>query len=256
MARTTRSTGSKSQDKGDAGEVSDKPVKAASAKPKTTRRNVASKTELASSAAKPAAAKATASRAKTTPRKAAPKRRTAAAAPPTEPPKVAAPQVRLEDAASVSSPTIDASPISDPAAVMREAMKIGASAPAAQRLAENIERIEALSHRLMAAFTARGLPNPGVEGPGPELFMTATNAWMKTITEQPGRMIEQQVNFWGQTLKNYANAQSAMAKGRFNLPEDDEESRGRKDKRFANELWQTHPYFKLVKISTTPMSAP
>ncbi|WP_272833753.1 class I poly(R)-hydroxyalkanoic acid synthase [Paracoccus fistulariae] len=147
----------------------------------------------------------------------------------------------------MSSPTIDSSPISDPAAVMREAMKIGASAPAAQRLAENIERIEALSHRLMAAFTSRGLPNPGVEGPGPELFMTATNAWMKTITEQPGRMIEQQVNFWGQTLKNYANAQSAMAKGRFNLPEDDEESRGRKDKRFANELWQTHPYFKLVK---------
>ncbi len=37
-------------------------------------------------------------------------------------------------------------------------------APAAHKLAENIERIETLGHRLMAALADRNLPNPGVEG--------------------------------------------------------------------------------------------
>ncbi|WP_343069851.1 class I poly(R)-hydroxyalkanoic acid synthase [Paracoccus amoyensis] len=134
----------------------------------------------------------------------------------------------------------------DPAQVMKEALKIGASAPTARRLAENIERIEALSQRLMTAFSSRGMPNPGVEGPGPDFIMTATNAWMKTMTDRPSRVIEQQVNFWGETLKNYANAQVALAKGKFDLPDvaqDDEP----KDKRFSNALWRTHPYFKFVK---------
>ncbi|MGZ3215921.1 class I poly(R)-hydroxyalkanoic acid synthase [Paracoccus sp. T5] len=116
-------------------------------------------------------------------------------------------------------------------------------APNAQRLAENIERIETLGHRLMAAFAERNLPNPGVAGPGPDFYMTATNAFLKTLTEQPGKMIETQVSYWGETLSNYARAQKALASGQLTAPEDDTPA----DKRFANPLWTTHPYFNLIK---------
>ncbi|WP_243698678.1 class I poly(R)-hydroxyalkanoic acid synthase [Paracoccus alkanivorans] len=117
------------------------------------------------------------------------------------------------------------------------------SAPSAQKLAENVERIETLSRRLMAALSERQPHNPGVEGPGPDLYVTAANAWMRTLTEQPTRIIEQQVNFWGETLKNYANAQFSLAKGHPVAPEEGPPA----DKRFRNPLWQSHPYFSFVR---------
>lgn len=116
-------------------------------------------------------------------------------------------------------------------------------AMSAQKLAENIDRIESLSHRLVAAMTGRDMHNPGVEAPGPDLYLTAANAWMKTLTGQPTRIIEQQVDFWGETLKNYAEAQYSLAKGQFTLPEDNTPP----DRRFKNPLWQSHPYFNFVK---------
>lgn len=117
------------------------------------------------------------------------------------------------------------------------------SAANARKLAENVERIEALSHRLMSALSERQAPNPGVEGPGPDLYISAANAWMKTLAEQPTRVLEQQLNFWGETVKNYATAQLSLAKGKLTAPEDDTPS----DRRFKNPLWQSHPYFNFVK---------
>ncbi|MCG6112288.1 MAG: class I poly(R)-hydroxyalkanoic acid synthase [Paracoccus sp.] len=117
------------------------------------------------------------------------------------------------------------------------------SPPPARKLAENIERIETLGHRLMSALADRSLPNPGVEGPGPDLYLTAANAFLKTLSEHPAKMIETQVSFWGQTLSNYARAQQALATGHLVAPPDDAPS----DKRFANPLWQNHPYFNLIK---------
>ena len=114
--------------------------------------------------------------------------------------------------------------------------------PVAKRMAENIERIEALGHRLMSALSEKPMMNPGVESPGPDLYLTAANAWMKTLTGQPARVLEQQVNYWGETLKNYANAQSALTRGVS--PSDDS---GLNDKRFSNKLWRSHPYFSFVR---------
>ena len=129
------------------------------------------------------------------------------------------------------------------AAEAAEAMFMAGGAPTARRLAENIERIEALGHRLVTALGERALPNPGVEAPGPELMMTAAGAWMKALAEQPARVIEQQVSYWGETLKHYTRAQLALARGQLTAPDDDAPA----DKRFQNPLWQSHPYFNFVK---------
>jgi polyhydroxyalkanoate synthase subunit PhaC len=59
----------------------------------------------------------------------------------------------------------------------------------------------------------------------------------------PAKLIEHQVSYWGDTLKHYVAAQHALMQGKFEAPED----RGPKDKRFANPLWESHPYFNFVK---------
>ncbi len=163
----------------------------------------------------------------------------------------AQPSVAAESLAPVAAPPLHQAAPAEPAAeagrgpqAMAEALARGSSGATARKLAENIERIEALGQRLMAALTARSRPNPGIEAPGPDLFMTAANAWVKTLSEQPARVLENQVNYWGETLKNYASTHRALTLGKAEPGEDDAH---RGDKRFANPLWDSHPYFSFVK---------
>ncbi|CAM3133865.1 alpha/beta hydrolase [Paracoccus nototheniae] len=141
------------------------------------------------------------------------------------------------------APVADSASKSAPSAPTQTALPTATPLPTAQKLAENIERIEVLGHRLMQALSERATPNPGVESPGPDLYMTAASAMLKTLTEHPGKVIETQVAFWGETLANYVRAQKALVQGQLTAPEDDSPP----DKRFANPLWQSHPYFNLIK---------
>ncbi|MDO5656769.1 MAG: class I poly(R)-hydroxyalkanoic acid synthase [Paracoccus sp. (in: a-proteobacteria)] len=109
-------------------------------------------------------------------------------------------------------------------------------------MAENLERIEALTTRLMSALSNRELHDPGVDAPGPEFFMSAGLALTRMWAEQPAKIIEQQVGFWGQTLAHYARAQGQFVRGRVEA-----EDAPKKDRRFSNPLWDTHPYFNFVK---------
>ena len=107
---------------------------------------------------------------------------------PDTPPQVAAPRLQLDQAAPAPSDPV--APTGRAPQAMAEALARGSSGATARKLAENIERIEALGQRLVAALAARSRPNPGIEAPGPDLLMTAANAWFKTMSEQPGRVME------------------------------------------------------------------
>ncbi|MFD1796425.1 PHA/PHB synthase family protein [Paracoccus aurantiacus] len=107
-----------------------------------------------------------------------------------------------------------------------------------------MERIEVLTQRLASALSQRPMHDPGVEGPGADLMVNAGLAWAKLWHEQPARILEQQVKYWGATLAHYAEMQSQLAKGKLTVtPAEEPET----DKRFRNPLWQSHPYFNLVK---------
>lgn len=112
-----------------------------------------------------------------------------------------------------------------------------------EQLSRNIERIEALTQRLVRALATRRPHSPGVEMPGPDLFATATTAWLKLLAEQPERVISQQVSYWGETLRHFAEAQAALARGTLQPPADS----GAKDRRFSNPLWEAHPFFNFIK---------
>ena len=112
-----------------------------------------------------------------------------------------------------------------------------------EKMAQSIERIESLTQRLISALSMRKPKSPGVEAPGTDLISTAASAWVKLLAEQPERIMGQQVSYWGETLRHFAEAQAALVRGTLTAPPDE----GPKDRRFANPLWNSHPFFNFIK---------
>ena len=125
--------------------------------------------------------------------------------------------------------------------------KIGSQAevskPNTEKLKQNLEKVEELSQRLVAAMAHKKPMNPALEGPGQELFMKAATAYVAEMMQNPGKLLEHQVEYWGKSVKHYVDAQAALASGKLAVPEDPTPT----DRRFANPLWQTHPYFNFIK---------
>ncbi|WP_068109910.1 class I poly(R)-hydroxyalkanoic acid synthase [Tropicimonas marinistellae] len=110
-------------------------------------------------------------------------------------------------------------------------------------LAANLAKIEALSQRLVAALTRQRQIDPALQGPGQDLYMKAASAFMTEWMKNPSKVFEHQIGYWGKTLKHYIEAQHVLTSGQLRAPEDTTP----KDRRFAGELWQTHPYFNYIK---------
>ncbi|MDH2325417.1 class I poly(R)-hydroxyalkanoic acid synthase [Cereibacter sp. SYSU M97828] len=117
------------------------------------------------------------------------------------------------------------------------------AAQSRERLAANMARIEELTQRLTAAVSQRKPSDKGLHGPGEDVFVKAAMAWMQDAVQNPAKIMEQQIAFWGRSLTHYVEAQQALARGELRAPADP----GPKDKRFANPLWDTHPYFNFIK---------
>ncbi len=111
------------------------------------------------------------------------------------------------------------------------------------RLNANVAKIEELSQRLMAAVARRKQADPALAGPSQDVYVKAATAYMSGIMQNPAKILEHQISYWGKSLKHYVEAQQALAKGKLEAPTDP----GPKDRRFANPLWDTHPFFNFVK---------
>ncbi len=112
-----------------------------------------------------------------------------------------------------------------------------------ERLQENLARIEELSERLVHVITKRHPTPPSLNGPDQGLYLKAAQAYWQEWLQNPAKIIEHQVDYWGKTVTHFVEAQQVLAKGKLEAPEDP----GPSDKRFANPLWETHPYFNYVK---------
>ncbi|MCB1342175.1 MAG: class I poly(R)-hydroxyalkanoic acid synthase, partial [Pseudooceanicola sp.] len=113
-----------------------------------------------------------------------------------------------------------------------------------ERLTANLGRVEELSRRLVDVMAHKSGHNPALDGPNQQLFAQAAAAYWHEAINNPARIIEQQVAYWGKTVTHFAEAQQAMLKGAaLQAPEDP----GPKDARFRNPLWDTHPYFNFIK---------
>ncbi|MGD9864623.1 MAG: class I poly(R)-hydroxyalkanoic acid synthase [Pseudodonghicola sp.] len=111
------------------------------------------------------------------------------------------------------------------------------------RLTENLSKVESLSKRLIEVMARKQGHNPGLNAPDQELFAKAATAYWAEALQNPAKVLEHQIEFWGQSVKHFAEAQQALAKGKLAAPEDP----GPRDRRFANPLWDSHPYFNFIK---------
>ena len=111
------------------------------------------------------------------------------------------------------------------------------------RLNENLQKVEELSSRLVAAVGRKKSVPSSLQGPGQDLYMKAAAAYMAEMMANPSKILEHQISYWGKTLKHYVDAQQKLAEGKLEPPEDHTP----KDRRFSSELWQTHPYFNFIK---------
>ncbi|SPF81032.1 class I poly(R)-hydroxyalkanoic acid synthase [Pseudoprimorskyibacter insulae] len=111
------------------------------------------------------------------------------------------------------------------------------------RLEENLSRIEELSQRLVAALRQKQSVNPSLSAPSGDLYVKAAQAYMHEWMQNPAKVLEHQIEFWGSSVRHFVDAQSALSKGKLQPPADT----GPKDRRFSNPLWDSHPYFNFVK---------
>ena len=112
-----------------------------------------------------------------------------------------------------------------------------------EKLEANLQRIEELSQRLVSAMgSGRKVPT-SLQGPNPDLYVKAAGAYASEMMNNPAKMIESQVAFWGKSVKHYVEAQHLLAQGKLEAPADS----APRDRRFANEMWDTNPYFNFVK---------
>ncbi len=118
------------------------------------------------------------------------------------------------------------------------------SEPAAlPKLEQNMERIQDLSQRLIGVMSGKRSVPTDLQGPSPDLYAKAGTAYWQEMMQNPSKLIEQQVGYWGATLQHFVDAQQALAQGKLEAPSDPTPT----DRRFKNPLWQTHPYFNFLK---------
>ena len=111
------------------------------------------------------------------------------------------------------------------------------------RMNANLVKVEELSRRLMAALAKKRQSDPALQGPGQDVYVKAAAAYMAEMMQNPSKILEHQVSFWGKSLKHYVDAQQQLIKGKLEAPEDPTP----KDRRFANPLWESHPFFNYLK---------
>ncbi len=111
-----------------------------------------------------------------------------------------------------------------------------------ERLKENMDKVEELSKRLVEVMAGKTPHTPALDSPNQELFAKAATAYWAEAFQNPTKLLEQQIEYWGKSVLNFAEAQKAMTQSDGDVP-----PAAAKDKRFANPMWETNPYFRLIR---------
>ena len=112
-----------------------------------------------------------------------------------------------------------------------------------EKLNENLSRVEELSQRLITALSQKRPTNPGLEGPGQDLYLKAASAYWNDVLSNPSKIFEHQVGYWSRAVRHFIEAQQTLANGKLK-PASDQIGH---DRRFSDPLWDSHPYFNYIK---------
>jgi polyhydroxyalkanoate synthase len=110
-------------------------------------------------------------------------------------------------------------------------------------MTENLSKVDALRERLTTVLANRNTHQAALDAPNQDLFAKAAKAYMQEAMTNPAKLFEHQMGYWTKSVTHFVEAQQALAKGTLSAPHD----RTPSDRRFANPLWEQHPYFNFVK---------
>lgn len=110
-------------------------------------------------------------------------------------------------------------------------------------LEQNLSRLEELTQRFVTVIQNKKQINPALNGPSPDLMAKASAHYWQQMMENPSKLMEKQVEYWGQTFNNFLAAQQAFVSDAT----DGEASAVPADRRFKNPMWDTNPYFSFLK---------
>ncbi len=112
-----------------------------------------------------------------------------------------------------------------------------------EQLTNNLVRLEELSARLASALSQKRALPASLQSPGQDLYFKAGTAMMKEMMENPTKILQTQINYWGKTLTHYVDAQHRLMRGDLTPPADIVDG----DSRFKDDAWQSHPMFNYLK---------
>ena len=78
-----------------------------------------------------------------------------------------------------------------------------------EKLNVNLAKVEELSQRLVQALAARKPSNPTLNGPSQDLVVKAAHTYWADMLENPGKIYEQQLEYWGKSVRHFLDAQRA-----------------------------------------------
>ncbi|MEM9850944.1 MAG: alpha/beta fold hydrolase, partial [Pseudomonadota bacterium] len=120
--------------------------------------------------------------------------------------------------------------------------RIGNDGFDAEELQENLQEINDLTQRMLSALAHQKPHSPALESPDYQFYTKAAAAYFAEMMSNPGRIMQAQVGFWTESLKNWSEIQQNIAQG-----EDMQANPPSRDKRFQNPAWSENPFFALVK---------
>ncbi|MCB1364525.1 MAG: class I poly(R)-hydroxyalkanoic acid synthase, partial [Rhodobacteraceae bacterium] len=119
----------------------------------------------------------------------------------------------------------------------------GPAGESLERLRQNMARVETLSKRLIDVMSRKTSHNRALDAPDQELFAKAAMSYWAEALQNPAQLLEQQIEYWGKSVLNFAEAQQALA----GIRDEDAEQARRSDRRFANPMWEKNPFFNYVR---------
>ena len=95
----------------------------------------------------------------------------------------------------------------------------------------------------MKALSSKKKINASLHGPDAALYGQAMQAYWAEWLQNPAKIMEHQIAYWGKSVTHYIEAQQALAKGKLQAPEDP----GPKARRFKIPMLVELPYFNFIK---------
>lgn len=113
-----------------------------------------------------------------------------------------------------------------------------------RKLKENLEKLEELNQRFLNVLAQKKPSNPATLGPGHEFFSDTLTSIMQDSINNPARLFELQVSYWGESLQNWIRLKESM----FLASETQHASKNSPHSTsLGGDFWKTNPLFKLVK---------